>query len=260
MTVITKELSNRLAEARKKRLLVPLKEVVIQSYPKECRVMKEEYLNDFLNQSYDNAQKCGTETFGEIKSFTFLAFNLGIHFYEDPINQQIYTLFKSSKDIEVKLDRAVNHFIKKQMIQSKEELIGYKTALAKLEKVAYHVITEPISANKMASYLKAAYPQRVESLGGVEHLERLIPTHYELLESNRLDTPLGHFVYFMLWMFMGSGMLHDPHYQWIQKHFYDEEPNKNKKSSAFYRVLMKRLRKEKQKVDKALKRMNDGIL
>jgi len=146
------------------------------------------------------------------------------------------------------------------MLHSKEELVEYKTALTKLEKVAYHVITEPISAKKMASYLKAAYPQRVESLGGVEHLEKLIPTHYELLEANQLNTPLGHFVYFMLWMFVGSGMLHNPHYQWIQKHFYDEESNKSKKSALFQRVLMKRLRKEKKRVTVEIKRMDDGLL
>lgn len=94
----------------------------------------------------------------------------------------------------------------------------------------------------------------MESLGGVKHLEKLIPTHYELLEANQLNTPLGNFVYFMLWMFMGSGMLHDPHYQWLQKQFYHEELNKNKKSSAFYKILMKRLKKEKRTLERKLQK------
>lgn len=258
MTVISKELSLKLEEARKNKLLPILKETVIQTYPKACRVMKEQYLDAFLNQSYNNAQKTGTQTFGEVKTFTFLAFNLGLYFDTDPIYKDIHKIFQTEQTIEVKLDRATNHYIKEQMLHTQTELIEFKMALMRLEKVAYSVITEPISANKMANYLKAAYPQRVEKLGGVEHLEKLIPTHYELLQAHRLDSPLGHFVYFMLWMFMGSSMLNDPKYRWIQKHFYDNEaPNKIRKAQRFQAVLMKRLKKELRMVIREIKRMDD---
>jgi len=257
MTVMTKELSLKLEEARKKKLLPLLKETLIQTYPKECRLMKEEYLEEFLNQSYTNAQKTGTQSFGEIKTFTFLAFNLGIDFNTDPIYKQINNIFQSTKNIKVKLDRATNHYLKEQMLHTQTELIEYKMALMRLEKVAYTVITETISAKKMANYLKAAYPQRVEKLGGVEHLEKLIPTHYEQLEANKLNTPLGHFVYFMLWMFMGSSMLSDPHYRWIQTRFYAYEEDKAWK---FQKVLMKRLKKELKNTLKEIERMNDGLL
>ena len=243
-------------EATKQTKLIPLLEEILREYaPKECRVMSKENLNKFLNICYSNAQAHGTKNFGEVKAFTFLAFNLGVEFYKDPFYPKIVNIFESTSPIEVKLSRATNYFLKEHYIYTKEQLGQYLTALNKLEKVAFEAIPKPLSTEQMAKYLRAAYPQRVKSLGGVEYLQTLMPKYHNTLQAQQLGTPLGHFVFYMVWMFLGSSFLDDPRYDWFQKEFYTYEENAREKRLGFLRVVMKRLKKKKIEIEKALKEL-----
>lgn len=240
-------------ETTKQTKLIPLLEATLKEYaPKECRVMSQENLNKFLNLCYTNAQAHGTRNFGEIKAFTFLAFNLGTEFYKDPLYPKIVTIFESTSPIDVKLSRATNYFLKEHYIYTKEQLEQYLTALNKLEKVAFEAIPNPLSTEQMAKYLSAAYPQRVKSLGGVEYLQTLMPQYHNTLQAQQLGTPLGHFVFYMVWMFLGSSFLEDPRYAWVQREFYVYEKNSNQKSYRLLEVILKRLRKQKKEVEKTL--------
>ena len=233
-------------EATKQKKLIPLLEETLRAYaPKECRVMSKENLDKFLNICYNNAQAHGTGNFGEVKAFTFLAFHLGTEFYKDPLYPKIVNIFKSTSPIDVKLSRATNYFLKEHYLYTKEQLHQYLTALNKLEKVAFEAIPNPLSTEQMAKYLRVAYPQRVERLGGVEHLAQLMPQYHETLQVHQLGTPLGHFVFYMTWMFFGSSLLNDPKYDWFQTEFYIYEKNSNQKSYRFLKALLKRLRKVK---------------
>lgn len=258
--VVDNQFLKNLERTKQKKLMVLLEEVLKEYAPKEFKQMGQENLKIFLNLCYLNAQNHGTENFGEIKAFTFLAFHLGVEFYKDPLYTKIVTIFESSSPIEIKLNRAINHFLKEQYVYTKKQLLAYKHALDRLEKVAFHVITEPISAQKMAAYLNVDYPERVTYLGGKEYLSKLMPNHYEELKAHQLDTPLGHFTFFMLWMFLGSSFLIDPRYAWVQKAFYMLEENPNRKSHKFLQNMLKRLKKEKQKVVKQLAQNEHEIL
>jgi len=241
-------------EATKQKKLMILLEVILREYaPIECRVMGQENLNKFLKLCYNNAQAHSTQNFGEIKAFTFLAFNLGIEFYKDPLYPKIVSIFKSDSPIEVKLSRTTNYFLKEHYIYTKEQLQDYLIALNKLEKVAFEAIPNPLSTEQMAKYLRAAYPQRVKNLGGVEHLEKLMPQYHETLQAQGLNTPLGHFVFYMTWMFLGSSLLSDPKYAWFQKEVYKYEKNSKKKRFRFLKVILKRLRKEKKRIKEVVK-------
>jgi len=247
-------------EATKQKKLIPLLEVTLKEYaPKECKVMSQENLNKFLNLCYPFAQENGTQNFGEVKAFTFLAFNLGTEFYKDPLYPKIVNIFKSTSPLDVKLSRAINYFLKEHCIYKKEQLRQYLTALNKLEKVAFEAIPNPLTTEQMARYIYAVYPQRVKSLGGVENLQELMPQYHELLKKQQLSTPLGHFVFYMVWMFLGSSFLENPRYAWVQKEFDVYAKNSNQKSYRFLRVILKRLRKEKKVVEKLLK-MDENIV
>ena len=241
-------------EATKKRKLLPLLEATLREYaPKECRVMSQENLNRFLNICYSNAQEQGTRNFGEVKAFTFLAFNLGIGFYKDPLYPKIVTIFESTSPIEVKLSRATNYFLKEHYIYTKEQLEQYLKALTKLEKVAFQLIPKELSSKKMAQYMKSFYPQRVEKLGGVENLEKLMPQYHESLQVEQLNNPIGHFVFYMTWMFLGSDFFNDPHYAWVQRAFYRYFVVKPKNKPIWlFQVMMKRLKKRKMEMGRVL--------
>jgi len=240
-------------EATKQKKLMPLLEETLRAYaPKACRTMSQENLNKLLNTSYQNAQAQGTRNFGEVKAFTFLAYNLGTEFYKDPLYPKIVNIFKSSSPIEVKLSRAVNYYLKEHYIYTKEQSQEYLMALTKLEKVAFSEIPNPLTTKQMAKYLYAAYPQRVKSLGGVEKLQKLMPYYHEVLEAQQLQTPLGHFVFYMVWMFKGSSLLTDPQFAWFQKEFYAWEKNSNAKSNRFLEAILKRLKCEMREVEKVL--------
>jgi len=247
-------------ESTKQTKLMPLLEATLKAYaPKECRVMSKENLDKFLNICYNNAQAHGTQNFGEVKAFTFLAFHLGTEFYKDPLYPKVVNIFESNSPIDVKLSRATNYFLKEHYLYSKEQLQQQLTALNKLEKVAFEAIPNPLSTEQMAKYLRAAYPQRVERLGGVEHLAQLMPQYHETLQTYQLGTPLGHFVFYMTWMFLGSSLLDDPKYAWFQKEFYRYKENSKKKRLGFLRVMLKRLRKEK-KLLEALLKQDDKLI
>ena len=244
-------------EATKKRKLMPLLEATLREYaPKECRVMSQKNLNTFLNFCYSNAQVHGTKNFGEVKAFTFLAFNLGVNFYKDPLYPKIVNIFESTSPIEVKLSRATNYFLKEHYIYTKEELQHYLMALTKLERVLFQAIPKQLSTQKMANYMKAYYPQRVEKLGGVERLRELMPQYHDTLNAYQLNNPIGHFVFYMSWMFLGSSLLHDPRYAWFQREFYRHFVIKPQMKPVWlFKVMMKRLKKQKREVEEILKRL-----
>ena len=247
-------------EATKQKKLIPLLEAILREYaPKECRLMSKTNLNKFLNLCYNNAQENGTQNFGEVKAFTFLAFNLGTEFYTDSLYPKIVNIFESTSPIDVKLNRATNYFLKEHYIYKKEQLNQYLTALRKLEEVAFEAIPNPLTTEQMAMYLYAAYPQRVKILGGVENLQRLMPQYHQKLQAQQFNTPLGHFVFYMVWMFLGSSFLEDPRYVWLQREFYAYEKNREDKARKFQKVLMKRLKKELKMVVKEIERMNDEL-
>jgi hypothetical protein len=247
-------------EATKQKKLVPLLETTLREYaPKECKVMSKTNLEKFLNICYNNAQAHGTQNLGEVKAFTFLAFNLGTEFYKDPLYPKIVNIFESTSPIDVKLSRATNYFLKEHYLYTKEQLKQYLTALNKLEKVAFEAIPNPLSTEQMANYLKAAYPQRVNSLGGVENLQKLMPKYHQSLQAQQLGTALGHFVFYMVWMFLGSSFLNDPRYDWLRKEFYVYEKSSNSKSYRFLREILKRLRREKKVIERLLKSNEDII-
>ena len=125
-------------------------------------------------------------------------------------------------------------------------------ALTKLEKVAFEAIPNPLTTKQMSHYLYAAYPQRVKSLGGVEKLQQFMPYYHEVLEAQQLHTPLGHFLFYMVWMFKGSSLLTDPQFAWFQKEFYAYEKNPNAKSNRFLEAILKRLKCEMREVEKVL--------
>jgi len=240
-------------ESNKQKRLMPLLEEILREYvSKACRTMSQENLNKFLDLCYKNAQAQGTEKFGEIKAFTFLAYNLGVEFYKDPLYPKIVTIFESDSPIDIKLNRAVNYYLKNHYLYTKEHIHWYLVALNKLEKVAFPAIPNPLSSELMAKYLYSTYPQRVKKLGGVKKLQELMPHYHRTLEAQQLNTPLGHFVFYMVWMFKGSSLLIDPQFAWFQKEFYVYEESPNLKSRRFLRVILKRLRKEKRDVNGVL--------
>ena len=247
-------------EATKQKKLMPLLEETLRAYaPKACRTMSQENLNRFLNTSYQNAQAQGTRNFGEVKAFTFLAYNLGTEFYQDPLYPKIVNIFKSSSPIEVKLSRAVNYYLKEHYLYTKEQTQEYLMALNKLEKVAFSEIPNPLTTKQMSHYLYAAYPQRVKSLGGVEKLQQLMPHYHQTLQAQQLQTPLGHFVFYMVWMFKGSSLLTDPQFAWFQKEFYAYEKIANAKSNRFLEAMLKRLKREIKVVEKVLENDEDIV-
>jgi hypothetical protein len=254
----------RKLEATKQRKLMPLLEATLRDYaPKECRVMSKPNLEKFLTLCYNNAQAHGTGNFGEVKAFTFLAFHLGTEFYKDPLYPKVVNIFESNSPIEVKLNRATNYFLKEHYLYTKEQLQQELTALNKLQKVAIEAIPNPLTTQQMAKYLRAAYPQRVERLGGVEHLAQLMPQYHATLQAQQLGTPLGHFVFYMVWMFLGSSLLDDPKYDWFQTKFYRYDKSPKEKSYLFFRGIFKRLRKQKKRIEallKELERIDDEFL
>lgn len=258
MMHMTPELLERMAKQRVLKLSEGLLHFFKEEYPKECKLIGETNLKTFCTISTQKAYTYGAQNYGELKTYTHMAWILGIGFDDDPLYPWIPEILMGDDPLAYRLELLQDKIdANKITIGTYEQLIAYDQALNKLLRINFARIKDLKTYTQIVEILASVYPQRVEALGGKailkENLESLC--HQKTIRYN-IHHPIGIFVYAALVFFLGHRVDEDPLYPWAKKYLNDEEPRMAYKLDKLVKVIEKRVRNLHRETEQTLKELS----
>ena len=256
MMHMTPELLERMAQQRVLKLSEGVAYTLKEHYPKACRVMGDTQLKKFCETCAKKAYDYGAETYGELKTYTHMAWILGIGFDDDPLYPWIQELLTQEEPFEYRLEALAEKIEEIYYFNTYEELQVYQEALSRLLTLNFADIKTFTSYTDIVNTLESIYPQRVEALGGkAVFKERLKQACYKKTIRYNIDHSIGIFVYAGLVFFLGHRVDDDPLYGWAKKYLNDDEPRMAYKLDKLVKVIEKRVRHMHRDITLALKEL-----
>ena len=259
MMHMTPELLERMAKQRVLKLAEALAQEFLAFYPKRCKILTKPRLKAFTERCALDAYGYGAENYGELKSYAYIAWHLGVGFAHDPFYASLGTLFTTDLPFSSKIEEATAYFFQNFNPEEKDYIITYNQALHRLLKLDFKKLSRLQNYTHIAKVLEAVYPQRVEKLGGVEHISNALALSCEgkIMRYN-IQHPIGIFTYGTLCFFLGSDIDTDPLYPWAEKYLNDPEPKMAYKVDRLIKVIRKRVKKENIRLETMQKEIDHG--
>jgi len=252
-------LLERIAEKRLVRFARLLAEEFGSLYPKRCRIVGKNNLHLFCHGCCKDAYILGATNYGELKSYAFVAWHLGVGFARDPYYRQIQTIFASEDDFDEKMQKISALMFEAYFLHDKHEVESYTKALQRILTLNLKKLTSLQNYMQIAQVLENIYPQRVKAMGGVEHISTvLVSICKEHIVRYNINHPLGIFIYSALTFFLGSNVANDPLYGWVGKYLQSTELKMASKIDILIKVIQKRARNEKRSLEKILRDKDHG--
>ena len=255
MMHMTPELLERMAQKRRHMLAKRLSSDLEDLYPKRMRTLGEKQRFTFAQLCTEESHGLGCTTYGELKSFAFVALQLGTGFATDPLYSEIVHIFNTEDIFALKMEKIIHYAFKHTFyVHDEASLKAYQTALHNLLRVDLKKIKQMTSYQEIVQVLEEIYPQRVKALGGKDVLkERLKHACYKKTIRYNIDHPIGIFVYTGLVFFLGHKVDSDPLYAWVEKYLNSTESRMAYKLDKLVRVIRKRIKNNIRYIEKELK-------
>jgi len=249
-------LLERMAEKRLLGLSDAVTKTLKEQYPKQCRILGDAELKSFCDECVTKAYKYGASNYGELRSYTALAWVLGSGFDDDPLLPWAQEILESEELFENKIEDMTNRVHDVYYFATLKKLQEYQDALNRLLGLDFSDIKKFTSYVDVVRTLEYIYPQRVEALGGRDLLkERLKVACYEKTIRYNIDHPIGIFVYASLVFFLGHKVDDDPLFGWAKKYLNDDEPRMAHKLDRLVKVIEKRVRNMHREIEAAVEEL-----
>jgi len=255
-TMLTDTFLEELAQGRLVQLNNALMHEYQRLYPKRCRVLGEDNLKAFCMYTSQKAYEYGASNYGDLKTYSFVAWVLGTGFNDDPLYPEIQSILQSEDDFESKMEEIEELVSSRYYLHTTEQLEAYMQALQKLLTINIAKVKDITNYTQVTALLKAIYPQRMEMLGGEIHMHEALKyaCHEKILRYN-INHPIGIFIYATLVFFLGHKVDDDPLYAWARLYLNDDEPRMAYKLDRLVKVIEKRVRNLQREMQMSLEEL-----